>query len=166
MKGLTKAGIGALVLGLTVVVLLLLLGSLAGAGGQPADRVPTPTPQPATGGPYISEQQAIATALRFARLPGNQLDETIPPRAIFTAAKNIYSILGDPRPAGTSERKKWIVIFKGRFHPLKAPPPPPPGYRRLPQVFQKMYVVIDATTGQWHLVHVAEELEPGGLVRE
>lgn len=44
MKGLAKAGVGGLVLGLTVVVLALLFGSLAGAGRQPTALAPTPTP--------------------------------------------------------------------------------------------------------------------------
>lgn len=120
----------------------------------------------ASGGPYISEQQAIEAALPLARAPGNQVSETTPPKAILTAAKNINSIIGDPRPGGDSEREKRVVIFEGKFRDVKDPPPPA-GFRyETPDLFAKLYVVIDAKGGLWNSIHVSDQIEKGRLVRE
>lgn len=94
------------------------------------------------------------------------MNETIPPRATLTAAKNINSIIGDPRPGGDSERERWVVIFEGRFPDIKDPPPPA-GFRyETPDLFGKLYVVIDATAGGWNSMYVNDQVEEGRLVRK
>lgn len=67
----------------------------------------------------------------------------MPSISIFTQAKNINAIVGDPRPPSSSEREKWVVILEGRFVPGKAPP----GATSM-AVYSRFYAIIDATEGE------------------
>ncbi|MDO8690758.1 MAG: hypothetical protein Q7R39_12240 [Dehalococcoidia bacterium] len=137
--------------------------------GPPTPRPgPSPTPRPPlppTGGPYISEKEALEKASIFTGRPGNQVSATVPPRAIFTTGGNINSVLGDALPASASQREVWIVVFEGRFTHLTAPPAPT-GYRAVSAVFSKTFVVLDATTGEMTMAAVKDEIEPGRLEKQ
>lgn len=111
-----------------------------------------PTARPATGGPYISQAKAIEAATGVASMRGNRVSASVPPRATFTQAKNLKAMLGNPRPASTSEREIWVITFEGVFTPLSTPPGAPPS------CYAKMHVVIDATTGEWSQVALVEEI--------
>lgn len=111
---------------------------------------PTATPLPATGGPYISEARAIEIALKGARSMG-QVDQAMPPRAIFARARDLPSLLGRGEPPRNSDLEIWVVFVRGRFQAQSVPPGAP-----IP-TYKEAYVVINATTGidsEWGLRNV------------
>ncbi|MDP2659501.1 MAG: hypothetical protein Q8R28_02060, partial [Dehalococcoidia bacterium] len=134
--------------------------------GPPTPRPgPSPTPLPPlppTGGPYMSEKEALEKALPFTRGSGNEISAT---RAIFTTEKNLGSVLADPRRSTASEREIWIVIFEGRLTNFKGGPAPT-GYRAISPVFAKMFVVFDATTGEMFGAGLRDEIEAGRLEKQ
>lgn len=109
----------------------------------PLAPLPAASPLPATGGPYVSEQEAIAIALRGARATG-EADTSVAPRAVFTTAENVRAVLDklDRAPKIESQRETWVVFTQGRF-PLPSAPRP------LPEkvYFREHVAIIDATTG-------------------
>lgn len=111
---------------------------------------PTVTPRPATGGPYISEAKAIEIALRGARSMG-QVDESVPPRAVFARSRDVPTILGDGRETPRSDLEIWVVFLKGRFRAQSVPQGAPI------TIYEEAYVVMNATTGftsEWGLRRV------------
>ncbi|MDP2659156.1 MAG: hypothetical protein Q8R28_00295 [Dehalococcoidia bacterium] len=131
--------------------------------GPPTPRPgPSPTPLPPlppTGRPYMSEKDAVEKALLLTRRPGNEISAT---RAVFTTERNLGSVLADPRRSTASEREIWIVIFEGRLTDFKGGPAPT-GFRAISPVFEKMFVVFDATTGEMFGAGLSVEIEAGRL---
>lgn len=115
----------------------------------PRSTEPTPTPIPPTGGPYISQSEAISIAARAA---GPGVDKNVPPKAYFLPAKDIPTVIPWNKSAPQSELEVWVVALEGRFSPSRVPRgEPAPTYR-------KTYLVIDATSGKVSSTFMQEPL--------
>lgn len=104
----------------------------------------TPIFRPGTGGPYISEAEALNKALKAVGAYGI-VDAGIRPTAVFTTGRYLRGLMGDPEPeihrGVVSERELWVVVFHGQFTPASGP-------RGRPNVvFRRLFLVFDATTG-------------------
>jgi hypothetical protein len=106
--------------------------------------LPTNTPLPPSGGPYISESRAIEIGMDICRDYG-PISEGIAARAMFGPAYEVVPRI-DGRPMqGLTARELWIVVVEGRFKPLGAPS----GVDLSTAPAARLcHVVIDATTGR------------------
>ena len=99
----------------------------------------------------MSEAKAIEIAVKGARSMG-QVDESVPPRAVFARARDLPSLLGTQAPPPKSDLEIWVVFLRGGFRAQSVPPGAPV------TTYEEAYVVMNATTGfdsEWGLRHVA-----------
>lgn len=104
----------------------------------------TPTPRPATGGPYINEAKATEIAIASARSQGT-VDASVPAQTRFTTESEIPAILGKRNSGPISDREIWAVYLRGSFRTALSPE----GTERSGgAVFREAIIIIDATTAQ------------------
>ncbi len=119
---------------------------------------PTPTPRPATGGPYITEAKAVDIAVQKSRYSG-EVNAAVPPRAVFTAAKNVPALIDKPSTGSVGEREYWVVFLEGHFRlPRTVPGAIRPDGPVRGLYYGRSVTVIDATTGDIDIWGLRNEL--------